>query len=102
MAVLATFIYGLVSIIGGLIGYFQAGSKASLISGSISGILILISSYLINQGFMWAFFLAGVITLALIVVFAIRLRKTGKFMPSGLMIILSVITLILIISEFSF
>ena len=37
MATLATLIYGIISLLGGLIGYFQVGSKASLISGSISG-----------------------------------------------------------------
>lgn len=97
MVVLATIVYGIALIVGGLVGYFQAKSVPSLISGSISGILILILSYLINQGVEWAFFVAGAIILALIIVFIVRLTKTGKFVPSGLMIILGVITLILLI-----
>lgn len=97
MANWATLIYGIVSLVGGVIGYLKAGSKVSLISGSISGILILICSYLINQGADWALFVAAGITFVLIVVFSFRLRKTGKFMPAGLMVILGVATLVLII-----
>ena len=73
----------------------------SLISGGISGLLLLVASYFMNQGFTWAFFLAGVISLILIVVFSIRLGKTRKFMPAGLMVGLGVVTLILIISQYS-
>ena len=75
MATLATLIYGIISLLGGLIGYFQAGSKASLISGGISGLLMLICSYFMAQGLQWASIIAGVITLMLIVVFSIRLKK---------------------------
>ena len=100
MATLAILIYGLVSLVGGLIGYFQAGSKASLISGSISGVLMLICSYLMSQGFKWAYLIAGALTLLLIFVFSIRLQKTGKFMPAGLMIAFGVVALILIISQY--
>ena len=101
MATVATLIYGIIPLLGGLIGYFQAGSKASLISGSTSGLLMLISSYFMSQGLQWASIIAGAITLMLIVVFSIRLKKTGKFMPAGLMIICGVITFILIISQYS-
>ncbi len=41
MNIIATLAYGIVSLVGGLIGYFKAGSKVSLISGGISGILLL-------------------------------------------------------------
>ena len=101
MATVATLIYGIISLVGGLIGYFQAGSKASLISGGISGLLMLICGYLMSQGLQWAFLISGAITLILIVVFSIRLNKTGKLMPAGLMIVVGVVTLILIFSEYS-
>ncbi len=96
MATIATLTYGIISLIGGLVGYLKVGSKISLASGGISGILLLICSYLQNQGYNWAFLLAAIITLILIVVFSIRLQKTGKFMPAGLMVALGVVTLVLI------
>jgi uncharacterized membrane protein (UPF0136 family) len=38
-----------VSTIGGIIGYFKSGSFASLVAGSIFGLLYISSAYLINQ-----------------------------------------------------
>ena len=61
---------------------------------------MLICSYLMSQGLQWASIIAGAITFILIFVFSIRLKKTGKFMPAGLMIICGVITFILIISQY--
>ena len=54
MSIIATLIYGIVSLVGGLIGYFKAGSKVSLISGGISGILLLVCSYFQAQGYDWS------------------------------------------------
>jgi uncharacterized membrane protein (UPF0136 family) len=39
--------------------------------------------------------LVNVLLAALLVVFAIRLAKTKKFMPSGLMLMLTILTLVL-------
>lgn len=100
MGILASIIYGLISIIGGIVGYIQAESKVSLISGTISGILMLFFSYWMNRGFEWAFLIANIITFMLILVFSLRLKKTGKFMPAGLMVILGVITFIFITSQY--
>ncbi len=96
-----TLIYGILSIVGGAIGYKQAGSQVSLISGFISGLLLLISSYLLFGGSSAGPLIAGIVTLVLVVVFSIRLAKTRKFMPAGLMIIVGVANLVAIWSLFS-
>ncbi len=98
MAIIATLTYGIVSLIGGLVGYLKAGSKISLISGGISGLLLLICSYFLSIGVNWALFLAVVITVTLIIVFSLRLQKTRKFMPSGLMIALGVVVLVFLLN----
>lgn len=46
LATIITFTYGILSIVGGIIGYKQAGSKISLISGAISGLLLIIAGIL--------------------------------------------------------
>lgn len=94
MALIATLSYGIVVLIGGLLGYIQAKSKISLISGGIFGFLLLICAYFQNLGSIWALWLAVTITVILIIVFSLRLKNTGKFMPAGLMIILGVVALI--------
>ncbi|MEM8807152.1 MAG: TMEM14 family protein [Cyanobacteria bacterium P01_G01_bin.38] len=80
-------IYGVLSIVGGIIGYRQAGSKVSLISGIVSGLLLLLAVVLMAR---W---LAIVVSLVLVIVFVTRLLKTKKFMPAGLMVIVGVATL---------
>ena len=98
-AIVATFAYGILSIVGGIIGYIQVKSKVSLISGTISGLILVISAFLQLQRQGFALALAAVITGMLVIVFAIRLQKTRKFMPAGLMTGLGIMTLIIILSQ---
>jgi uncharacterized membrane protein (UPF0136 family) len=92
-SIIAASLYGILSIIGGIIGYKSAGSKVSLISGCISGLLLLLAAYLQLQGQSWGLIISVIITSILVIVFAIRLAKTRKFMPAGLMVILGLVTL---------
>lgn len=98
-SIVAASLYGILSIVGGIIGYKSAGSKVSLISGTISGLLLLIAAYLQLQGQTWGLTLAIIITSILVIVFAVRLAKTRKFMPAGLMVVLGVAALIAMFSQ---
>ena len=89
-----TFIYGALALVGGLIGYQQARSKMSLISGSISGVLLIIAGVLLVQNNSVGLWLSKIISLILVAVFVSRLVKTKKFMPAGLMVIVGVATFI--------
>lgn len=93
-ATVMTFIYAVLAIVGGIIGYQQAGSKPSLISGLVTGILLLIGAVGWLQGQAWGLWLAIAITLLLVIVFIDRLIKTRKFMPAGLMVAVGIGTLI--------
>jgi len=88
-------IYIILLLIGGLIGFFKANSKVSLISSSVFAALLVVTALpgVLQPGF--ARNLGNVIMAALLVVFAIRLAKTKKFMPSGMMLMLTVLTLAL-------
>ena len=99
MAIIATLTYGIICLIGGLVGYFKARSKVSLLWGSISGILLLVCTYLQGQGYNWALAIAWGITLILVVVFLTRLTITGNFMPAGVMAILGIVALVLMIKR---
>ncbi len=90
IAAVTTLIYSLLSIVGGVIGYRQAGSQVSLISGVVSGLLLLIGAYLLFGGVYPGPTLSGIVSLILVVVFVVRLIKTKKFMPAGLMVICGV------------
>ena len=97
--VVAAIAYGILAIVGGIIGYVQAKSKASLISGIISGLLLVTAGVMQLQGQGLGLILAIVVTIALIIVFAIRLAKTRKFMPAGLMTALGVAALVVMLKQ---
>ncbi|MBW4561468.1 MAG: hypothetical protein KME32_09985 [Mojavia pulchra JT2-VF2] len=99
LSIIATFAYGILSIIGGIIGSIQANSKISLLSGSISGLLLIFAAFWQLQGQTWGLLMATFITAVLIVFFAMRLAKTRKFMPAGLMFILGMLALVLMLNQ---
>lgn len=43
IVIIVAIVYGMLVIIGGIIGYIKVGSKIFLIFGSISGLLLIIS-----------------------------------------------------------
>lgn len=87
--------YIVLLLVGGLIGFFKAGSKISLITSAISAALLILTS--VNGVFSSSFRRTApeIIMAALLVVFAIRLTKTKKFMPSGMMLVLTIAALAL-------
>jgi uncharacterized membrane protein (UPF0136 family) len=99
LSIIAAIAYGMLAIIGGIIGYFQANSQVSLLSGIISGSLLVFAAYLQLQGQAWALILATCITAALVIFFALRLAKTRKFMPSGLMTIFGMLALTVMVRQ---
>ncbi|MGF1588130.1 MAG: TMEM14 family protein [Pleurocapsa sp.] len=93
VAMLATIAYGLLSGLGGIWGYMKSKSKPSLISGCLSAILLLIAAGIQSRGYSSGLVMSRIIILLLLAVFTIRLIRTGKFMPSGIMLIAGVIAL---------
>jgi uncharacterized membrane protein (UPF0136 family) len=90
---IAAFAYGVLALVGGVIGFVQVRSKMSLISGAITGVLLLIGGIGIVQAQPWGLALAIAVTALLIVVFVGRLIKTRKAMPAGLMVVAGVAAL---------
>ena len=93
-ALIIALIYGILAMVGGIIGYLKSASKPSLISGIISGLLILIGVFRAARGVASGLWVVKIVTLLLVIVFIIRLVKTKKFMPAGLMVMGGVATLI--------
>ncbi|MEH1787847.1 MAG: TMEM14 family protein [Nostoc sp.] len=99
LGIVAAFAYGILAIVGGIIGYIQATSRVSLLSGSISSLLLILSAYFQLQGQTWGSILAVLVTAVLVVFFIFRLVKTRKFMPAGLMIILGMLALAVMVNQ---
>ena len=90
-------IFGLLTIVGGVIGYVKAGSTASLVAGAISGIALLVAAFLLPGNVALGLIIAGVVSLLLAGKFIPNFMQTGKIMPAGLMAILSAIGVIMAI-----
>jgi uncharacterized membrane protein (UPF0136 family) len=88
-------IYIVLLLLGGLMGYFKARSKVSLLTSCVAAALLVLSAL---PGVFQAAFrsgLADTVMAVLLVVFAVRLAKTKKFLPAGLMLAATILALAL-------
>lgn len=91
----AMLVFAALMFVGGFMGH-RAGSLPSLVAGVLSGAAML-GAYLLSTSTMRGGLLLGVaISLLLSFVFAMRLSKTRKFMPSGLLLAVSTVTLLIL------
>ena len=80
-------IYILLLIAGGLMGYIKAKSKASIIASSISALpLILVGLKILPSS------LANILLAVLMILFGTKYIRSGTFIPSGIMCILTLFT----------
>ena len=84
-------LFGILTIVGGIIGYVSKGSLPSIIAGSISGILLLVGALLLPNHVDAGLAIALIVSLLLAGQFVPKFVQTGKAMPAGMMSILSVI-----------
>lgn len=84
-------LYLVVLLAGGIFGFVKAKSRISLISALVFGALIALAA-LGKLGTIWA---GDIILTILVGVFAQRFGKTRKFMPAGLMVVLSIAALLI-------
>src|SRR5207248_10284702 len=90
-------IFGVLTIVGGIVGYVKAGSAASIIAGSITGVLLLVAAFLLPEHRMVGLATALIISLLLAAQFIPKLLRTGRVMPAGIMSLLCVIGIIVVI-----
>ena len=90
-------VFGLLTILGGIIGYVKAGSLASIIAGSITGVLLLVAAFLLPEHRMVGLATALIVSLLLAAQFIPKLLRTGTVMPAGIMSLLSVIGIVVAI-----
>jgi uncharacterized membrane protein (UPF0136 family) len=87
------FLFGLLAIIGGAMGYARAQSKPSLIAGGVSGALLIIAGLLFPS--VPGFVLALIVSVLLLAHFGRSYAAKKKPMPAIPMIVLSGICIIL-------
>ncbi len=90
-------VFGLLTIAGGVIGFVKAGSAASIIAGSLSGILLLVAAFLLPAHLAAGLAIGAIVSILLAGQFIPKFIKTGQIMPAGLMSVLSLIGIIMAI-----
>jgi len=94
MPALIVYVYAVLVLVGGVIGFVKAGSRPSLIAGILGGLALLTAGWGISRGRVWGLQVALALILGLLVFFSIRYGRSRAFMPGGLMAILSLLALI--------
>ena len=89
--VVILWIYIVLMIAGGLMGLLKAGSKVSFFTSlAFAGVLSLCALNVIHGRHTADYILIG-----LLFVFGVRVAKTKKFMPMGMLTVLTIVTLAL-------
>jgi uncharacterized membrane protein (UPF0136 family) len=92
-------VYGLLVLAGGLMGYRKARSLPSLIAGLAFGSASVVSGLYLWHGERMGLTAAVVLAATLLVLMGIRFAKSRKFMPAGLVAILSLVAAIVFAIE---
>ena len=90
------FVFGAFTILGGIIGYVKAKSRASIIAGTVSGALLMIAGWLAAQSGNVArpgVFLALGVSAALVARFGKAFQTTKKVFPALVITLLGVIAI---------
>src|SRR5438876_6466213 len=90
-------VFGVLTIAGGVVGYVKAGSVASIIAGSIAGVLLLVAAFLLPEHRTIGLATAFIVSLLLAAQFIPKFLRTARVMPAGMMSILSVIGIIAVV-----
>jgi hypothetical protein len=89
-------IYGLIiALVGVVLCYFSAG-VASLIGGLVFGGVMLVLGRFTLKGVLGAGYTGGILTFLMAIYFAYRLLATERFVPSGVLLLVSFTALFLI------
>lgn len=90
IATKAFWAYIILLLAGGLFGFFKGRSKISLVTSVVFAVLLILTTFDSIFKPQFANGLANALLIALIVVFTIRLAKTKKFIPAGLMLVATI------------
>ncbi len=92
-------IYAVLMLAGGVMGYVKAQSKMSLIMGILSSIVIFLGVYLSQKSPRTGYTVIAGMSGLLAVSFLMRFLKTQAFMPSGMLLALSAVMLVVAVLQ---
>ena len=90
-------IYGMLLIVGGVMGMVKAGSLVSVIAGGIAGVIALVGLWISLSDPATGLLIGALLALVLTGMFINRFMATRKLMPAGMVLILSLVVGILML-----
>lgn len=95
-AAIIVWVYGALVLAGGVMGWVKAKSTASLISGVIFGVALILTGFALdNPTGQW---IAVGLAALLGIIMGARFAKSRKFMPAGMIAILSLVVLVALLA----
>jgi uncharacterized membrane protein (UPF0136 family) len=88
-------IFGLLTIAGGVIGYVRAHSIPSLVSGGLSGLILLVAGYLLPERVQPGLVIGLVVSVLLAGRFLPAFIEKKALFPAGIMAVLSLAGLVI-------
>ena len=87
-------IYIVLLVLGGLIGFLKAKSKISLLTSVAFAIVLSLSAIRVDGKDILPIEVSWGILSFLALIFLVRLLRTKKFMPSGMMLLVTAVTIV--------
>jgi uncharacterized membrane protein (UPF0136 family) len=91
------FVFGALTIAGGVLGFVKANSRPSLIAGAVSGASLLVAGYMVGARGWLGLALGLVLSTSLAARFIGAYKKSGKLMPAGMMAVLGMMGVVITI-----
>jgi uncharacterized membrane protein (UPF0136 family) len=85
------FVFGILTIAGGIMGYVKARSVISIVAGLITGLLLMAAAYILSERRELGLGIAFFTSLLLALQFIPRVLRTRRLVPGGIMSLLSVV-----------
>ena len=89
------FVFGILTIAGGIIGYVKARSVISIVAGLITGLLLIAAAYMLPDRRELGLGVAFFTSLLLALQFIPRVLRTRRLVPGGIMSLLSIAGMII-------
>lgn len=100
IAHVALAVYAALLAVGGVFGFIRARSHVSLTSGLVCAVVALAALSLSLAGYRWGIALGSLLAIVLFLLFGYRYAARGrKFMPAGMMTVLSLAVLGILVLE---
>jgi uncharacterized membrane protein (UPF0136 family) len=97
IASVTCFLFGVLVGSAGIYALLQLGSVVAFVGSTLSAILLFVTGYLSLKGITGAGYASGVVTFLLAVYFAYRFIASERFFISGILLILSFVSLFFIL-----